>query len=109
MSRIKLLLDVIEDICSLGDSLQALADAMASDEPTGEKPKKKSKKAEPVKEEPKAVTLEEVRGVLAELSRAGKTAEVKAIITKHGAEKLSDIDPAEFADVLKDAEVLKNA
>ena len=30
MSRIKLLLDVIEDVRSLGDSLQALADAMAS-------------------------------------------------------------------------------
>lgn len=30
MSRVKLLLDVIEDIRSLGDSLQVLADAMAS-------------------------------------------------------------------------------
>lgn len=39
MSRIKLLFDVIEDIRSLGDSLQVLADAMASDEPI-EEPKK---------------------------------------------------------------------
>ena len=42
MSRIKLLLNVIEDIRSLGDSLQILADAMASDDPK-EEPKKKSK------------------------------------------------------------------
>ena len=33
MSRIKLLLDVIEDIRALGDSLQVLADAMTSNEP----------------------------------------------------------------------------
>ena len=33
MSRIKLLLDVIEDVRSLADSLQNLADAMTSDEP----------------------------------------------------------------------------
>lgn len=42
MSRIKMLLDVIEDVRSLGDSLQALADAMAGDEPK-EEPKKKGK------------------------------------------------------------------
>ena len=109
MSRIKLLLDVIEDIRSLGDSLQAIADAMASDEPTEVKPKKKSEKTETVKKETEKVTLEDVRGVLAELSRAGKTAEVKAIITKYGADRLSDINPSKFAGVLKDAEVLKNA
>ncbi len=38
MSRIKLLLDVIEDVRSLSDSLQSLANAMASDEPI-EQPK----------------------------------------------------------------------
>lgn len=85
MSRIKMLLDVIEDVRSLGDSLQALADAMAGDEPK-EEPKKKTRvKAEPKPELPKAqepvpaeaepekkpLTLEEVRMVLAEKSRAG--------------------------------------
>ena len=41
MNRIKLLLDVIEDVRSLSDSLQVLADAMASDEPL-EQPNKTS-------------------------------------------------------------------
>lgn len=119
MSRIKLLLDVIENIHALGDSLQILADAVASGEPP-EEPEQKSKtkaglKPEQsmeeisVKSEKKPVTLEEVRAVLAEKSRAGFTGEVKAVITKHGAEKLSDVDPTEFEELLAEAEVIGNA
>ena len=51
-------------------------------------------------------SLEEVRAVLADLSRNGKTAEVKAILTKHGVNKLSEVNPADYADVLKEAEAL---
>ena len=64
---------------------------------------KKAAKAEP---EQKVLTLEEVRAVLAEKSRAGHTAEVKELLNKHGADKLSEIDPAEYAALLADAEVL---
>lgn len=113
MSRIKLLLDVIENVRSLGDSLQILADAIASDEPK-EEPKKKSKsksesKPEPLAEDKCDVTLETVRAVCAEKSRAGFTAEVKAIITKHGADKLSSVKSEEYAAVLAEVEVLGNA
>ena len=34
-------------------------------------------------------------------SQAGYTAEVRAIVTKYGASRLSDIDPKDFAAVLK--------
>ena len=57
----------------------------------------------------KQLTLEEVRAVCAEKSRAGFTAEVKSIITKHGADKLSVIKPEEYAAVLAEVEVLGNA
>ena len=56
----------------------------------------------------KQLTLE-VRAVCAEKSRAGFTAEVKSIITKHGADKLSAIKPEEYAAVLAEVEVLGNA
>ena len=70
--------------------------------------------AEPVAEETpampeqpeKAVTLEEVRAVLAAKSAAGKNAEVKSLISKYGADKLSAVDPGCYAALLKDAEVL---
>lgn len=47
----------------------------------------------PAKEEPK---LEDVRAVLAEKSRAGHTAEVRALLKKYGAAKLSEINPANY-------------
>ena len=55
------------------------------------------------------LTLEEVRAVLAEKSRSGFTKEVKEIITKHGAERLSDIDPSEYKAVLAETEEIGNA
>ncbi len=53
-----------------------------------------------------APSLEEVRLVLARLSQAGLTAEVREIIKKHGADRLSDVAPAEYPAILKEAESL---
>lgn len=52
---------------------------------------------------PKPVTLEQVRAVLAEKSRSGHTAKVRDLLQKHGAAKLSAIDPTEFASLLSEA------
>lgn len=119
MSKMKLLLDVVSDLRSLADSLQSVADAMmqsgqehaAEDKavPRAEK-KNVAKKVEPLTEktetQSKPLTLEQVRAALAEKSRAGHTSEVKALLIKHGADKLSDIDPAEYPALLVEAEVL---
>ena len=54
-------------------------------------------------------TLEEVRGLLAEKSRSGFRAEVKALLTAHGVEKLSEItDPVELGKLKAEAEELDN-
>lgn len=53
------------------------------------------------------LTLEEVRKTLAGYSRNGKTAEVKALLQKYGANRLSEIKPQDYESLLKDAEVLK--
>ena len=107
MSKVKLLLDVINDIRSLADSLETLANAPESVDTAEKKPAAKSKLAK--NNEEKTVSLEDVRKVLAEKSRAGFTNEVKAIITAHGSDKLSDINPGEYPAVLKEAEVIGNA
>ena len=56
--------------------------------------------AEPV------LTLEQVRAVLADKSRQGHTAEIRSLLQKYGAAKLSQIDPAHYKVLLADAEVL---
>ncbi len=126
MGKVKLLLDVIGDLRSLADSLQAVADAAADNgaaeaELTAAKEPEKAgktgkvaakntakKDAKAAKQEPeeKPLTLEEVRAVLAEKSRSGHTEEVRELLNKHGADKLSEIDPAEYPALLAEAEVL---
>ena len=54
----------------------------------------------------KMLTLEDVRSVLAQKSVEGHTAAVQALIRKYGADKLSQVDPAHYADLLREAEVL---
>ena len=102
MSKSKLLLAVAEDLRSLADSVQAVADTMLQNESTVD--------AEPkTPASQKELTLEEVRAVLGEKSRAGFTTEIQALLKKYGAPKLSGIDPKHYAALLKDVEVLKDA
>ena len=95
MGKVKLLLDVIGDLRSLADSLQAVADAVADNgaaeaeltttkepEETGKAGKtgkaatkntaKKEAKAAKQEPEEKPLTLEEVRAVLAEKEHGGQ-------------------------------------
>ena len=52
------------------------------------------------------LTLEQVRAVLADKSRMGFTAEIRALLQKYGATKLSGIDPVNYKALVADAEVL---
>ena len=105
MSKTKLLLDVVSDLRSLADSIRAVAEAATAND-TAETHQPETPVTEK-KTETKVVTLEEVRAVLAEKSHAGFTAEVRSLLQKYGASKLSEIDPAKYAALLKDAEGLK--
>ena len=58
------------------------------------------------KQEEAAVTFVQLRSRLSEISRSGKTAEVKELIAKYGASKLSDIAESDYAAVLSEAEGL---
>ncbi len=54
----------------------------------------------------KKVTLEDVRAILAEISRSGKTQEVRALLKGFGADKLSDVPPEKYSELLQKAEEL---
>jgi hypothetical protein len=57
------------------------------------------------KQEPQ-ITIEQVRAVLAAKSQDGKTREVKALLMKYDAGKLSGVKPEDYASLLKEAEAL---
>lgn len=66
--------------------------------------------AEPPAERPPAppLRLEDVRSVLAEKSRAGHTAEVRELLKRHGAERLSEVSADEYPALLAEAEEIGN-
>ena len=117
MNKVTELLDaivcVITNVRNLADSLQVVADVI-TELKTVETIEHKTvsqiseKVVRPKKEKAKEYTLEDVRGVLAKKSQNGLTTEVKALITKFGGSKLSDIDPSKYAEIIKEAEVLGN-
>jgi uncharacterized membrane protein len=107
VSKIRLLLDVVGDLRSLADSLQAVAEAMTGNEPAEADQSEKPAAAKEAKPAAKAVTLEQVRAALAVKSQQGFTADVRALLEKYGAPKLSQIDPVNYAALLADAEGLK--
>ena len=125
MSEISALLDEIKScsntLISIYDELHNLID---SKEPDEEKTKaittrkKKTKTEEetqtvpeekPSEETPKPLTFEEIQTAFGMKSRDGYTAEVKALITKFGAKKLSEIDTADYPALMKELEVIGNA
>ena len=106
MSKVKILLDVVEGLRSLADSVQAVADAIQQNEPTAHAEPKESA---PTPASEKVLTLEDVRAVLGEKSRAGFTIEIQALLKKYGALKLSGIDPRHYEALLRDVEVLRDA
>ena len=63
------------------------------------------KQPEPVQEE-KPVDRSAVRAKLDELTRLGFSDEVKALLKKHGAERLSAVDDVELPALMKEAEAL---
>ena len=56
----------------------------------------------------KTYSLEEVRAILAEKSRDGFTAQIRDLLQKYGATKLSEVDPTRYGGLVADAEVLGN-
>lgn len=109
MSKMAEMAQTIEELRTAAASINAAADWLYQQFSGDDASKQKPAKAITKKDEPKPeLKLEDVRAVLAEKSRAGHTAEVRALLKKYGAAKLSEIDPANYEALIKDAEVIGN-
>lgn len=106
MSKMSELDLVLQEFREAATALNRAADSLRDfySNHTDASPKEKVK---PESTKPEPLTLEKVRGVLAEKSRNGFTAEVRALLEKHGGSKLSEISPDNYSVLLKDAEGLK--
>ena len=101
MSRMSDMAQTIEELRSAAAAISDAVDWLTkvfSSEPQAE-----DAPASPLEPE---LTLEQVRAVLADKSRQGHTAEIRALLKKYGASKLSQIDPAHYKALLAEAEVM---
>ena len=101
MGKISELELAIKDLRSAAATINDVANTLAEmfSNTTAEEP------AAPTKP---ALTLEQVRAVLADKSRNGFTAQIRSLLQKYGAAKLSGIDPANYEALLAEVEVLGN-
>lgn len=110
MSKIDLALDLVKDLRSLADSVEAIADVLFTEEAHDDPPDAKDSYNGPDAPDNTVVySLSDVRVVLARLSHQGHTREVQDLIRKYGAERLSDVSPDCYEQLLADAEVIEDA
>lgn len=104
MSKMNDMAMTIEELrnaaAAINDAASWLAQQFGGTSKTTEKTEIPATPAKP------ALTLEEVRAVLADKSRAGHTAEIRELLKKYGANKLSLVDPKHYEALLREAEVL---
>ena len=102
MGRISELVLAIKDLRSAAATINEVANTLAEMFSTAEADEAPAA-ATPAKP---ALTLEQVRAVLADKSRMGFTAEIRTLLQKYGAPKLSGIDPTHYEALVAEAEVL---
>jgi len=96
------LLQIAEGFAMVAEGYRKLASEgmeIPKDVQTEEKPEKSSTPE-------KKISITEVRAVMAEKSRAGKTQEIKQLLKEFGADKLSSVPEERYEELMKRAEVL---
>lgn len=89
-------------LADCGKTLIRMADALMEK-------KEEAPAAEEEKQPEKKLTLEDVRRVAADKARQGHTNEVRQLIQKLGADKLSGVDAAKYPALMEELEAIGNA
>lgn len=99
MSKMSEIDQAIKDISNaaavISDAASWLSKQLSNSEEDDPEPQKKE------------LTLVDVRAVLADKSRAGHTDEIRELLHKYGANKLSDVDPQNYEALIRDAEEIQ--
>ncbi|GHV28200.1 hypothetical protein FACS18948_6800 [Clostridia bacterium] len=102
MSRMKMLYNLVTELRQLALQTDRVAESLSEAASLTE-----DEAIEEAAVDQPTVTLEQVRAVLADKGMKGHNAQVRALLEKHGAKKLSDIHPMHYAQLLVEAEAIK--
>lgn len=101
------LLKIAEGFSIVAEGLRGLAKAEGG---MKEKAVKEQKQAQPEKTEKaqqeNPATLEGIRALMAQKTQEGKSKEIKELLQKYGAAKLSAVKPEDYPALMQEAQVL---
>lgn len=112
------LLKMADGFAMVAESIRAMAALQMQENEAADKKKKEKTDTEESGKSAKAdekdtmdsgkkeVTVEDIRAVLAQKSQDGKSKEIKELLGKFGAVKLSAVKPEDFPVLLQEAQVL---
>lgn len=106
MSKMNDMAMTIEELRNVATAINDAANWLTQQFSSDDKHQNRDIAAKQEKKMKSTLTLEEVRAVLADKSRAGHTAEIRELLKKYGANKLSLVDPKHYEALLREAEVL---
>ncbi len=103
------LLRIAEGFSIVAEGLRGLAKAeggsKTAEKDTGKTQKVEKRDAEKVQQENPA-TLEGIRALMAQKTQEGKSKEIKELLQKYGAAKLSAVKPEDYPALMQEAQVL---
>ena len=108
MSKMNDMAQAIEELRNAAAAINDIANWLTetfSGDPEAEAapaPAPAAKESEPV------LAFEDVRAILADKSREGFTAQIRELLQKYGASKLSDVDAKNYKALIADVEGLSN-
>lgn len=101
------IMQLVNAMTAMTTAMQKLTEKMTSEYiNTFEEISNSSETPKQTEEPEKPIDRSEARAKLAELTRLGFSDEVRELLQKHGAERLSAVDDAELPALLKEAEAI---
>ena len=109
MSKTSELNQVLSELKGCGKTLTRIADSLKDIlSSTNVEPENAIEASTPPTEQTKKeYSFLDVRKKFVEMARAGHTEALKELLQKYGAEKLSSVDPSQYAAMLADAEAIQ--
>lgn len=97
------LLRIAEGFSIVAEGLRGLARAEGG---TKEKAVKEQTSATEKAQQENPATLEDIRALMAQKTQEGKSKEIKELLQKYGAAKLSAVKPEDYPALMQEAQVL---
>ena len=104
------LLRIAEGFSIVAEGLRGLAKAeggsKTAEKDTGKTQKQDAAKAQPETQQEQPAPLEGIRALMAQKTQEGKSKEIKELLQKYGAAKLSAVKPEDYPALMQEAQVL---